>query len=176
MPLDGVVEGGAAVANSQPYIDNSLTVGAYLYHGNASIGPDSGGQEDKFTTGGGDVNVSYDRLNVFGGVGIRHDENPYLGTTGVSANTSTWFGEADFVLFPWLLPGVRFESWKSEFIADPNTNEIGTYTENQFVPGVVALVRPNVKMTLRTTLEKFDSRGDTKYDFGEFILGLTVGI
>ena len=51
-----------------------------------------------------------------------------------------------------------------------------SYTDNQFVPGIVALVRPNVKATLRTTIEKFDSRADTKFDFGQFILGLAVGI
>jgi hypothetical protein len=176
LPLDGVVENGAPVNNAQPYIDNSLTLGAFIYHGNAAMENDVASQENKFTTAGGDVNMSYDRLNVFGGVGVRHDEQPFLGTAGVSANTTTWFGEADVVLFPWLLPGVRYESWKSEAIVDPNTNEVGSYTDGQFVPGVVALVRPNVKMTLRTTIEKFDSRGDTKYDFGQFILALAVGI
>ncbi len=176
LPLDGVVEGGTAVANSQPYIDNSVTLGAFIYHGNASIGPDDAQQTNKFTTVGGDVNASMDRFNVFGGIGVRHDENPFLGTTGVSANTTVCFAEADVTVFPWLLPGVRFESWKSEAIIDPITNETGSYTDNQIVPGIVALVRPNVKMTLRTSLEKFDSRGDTKFDFGQFTLGLTVGM
>jgi hypothetical protein len=200
LPLDGVVEGGATPNNAQPYIDNSLTIGTFIYHGRASIG---GGEvtspatvdtttsppqvidgvasslptfDNDFTMVGGDVNASYDRLNLFGGVGVRRDEHPFLDpmSTGLSAKTTVWFTELDVVAFPWLLPGLRYESWNSES-ADGAGGTL-TYSDQQFVPGVVALVRPNVKMTLRTTIEKFDSRGDTKFDFGQFILGLAVGI
>jgi hypothetical protein len=175
LPLDGVTEGGPALNNTQPYIDNSFTVGAFVYHGSASLGPDSMSQTNKFTMAGGDLNVYYDRLNIFGGVGIRHDEQPFLGTSGQSANTTVWFSELDVVVFPWLLPGLRFESWNSHNI-DPTSGDVVSYTDNQFVPGIVALVRPNVKMTLRTTIEKFDSRADTKFDFGQVGLGLSIGI
>jgi len=174
LPLDGVTEGGPAMNNAKPYIDNSFTIGTFVYHGSANLGP-NGEQGNKFTMGGGDLNMYYDRMNLFGGVGVRHDEQPFLGTTGISANTTVWFGELDVVAFPWLLPGVRYESWKSNAL-DPNGVDLVPYTDAQFVPGVVALVRPNVKMTLQTTIEKFDSRGDTKFDFGQFILGLAVGI
>ena len=174
LPLDGVTEGGPAINNSKPYIDNSVTFGAFVYHGNGNIGTD-GEQGDLFTMGGGDVNLSYDRANLFGGVGIRHDEQPFSETPGVSANTTVWFTELDVVAFPWLLPGVRYESWNSNAL-DPNGVDLVPYTDAQFVPGVVALVRPNVKLTLQTTIEKFDSRGDTKFDFGQFIFSLAVGI
>jgi len=174
LPLDGVTEGGPAMSNTKPYIDNSFTVGAFVYHGNGNLGT-NGEQGNLFTMGGGDVNLYYDRTNLFGGVGIRHDEQPFLGVTGISANTTVWFGELDVVAFPWLLPGLRFESWKSENF-DQGANDVVSYTDNQFVPGIVALVRPNVKISLQTTIENFESRGDTKYDFGQFIFGLAVGI
>ena len=175
LPLNGITEGGPALNNPQPYIDNSLTLGAFVYHGGASLGSEPATQGNTFTMGGGDVNAYCDRFNLFGGVGIRHDENPFLGTPGQSANTTVWFGELDLVAFPWLLPGVRFEQWKSEAL-DPVSGGVAPYTDAQFVPGIVALVRPNVKMTLRTTIEKFESRGDTKYDIGQVSLGLALGI
>ena len=175
LPLDGITEGGPALNNPQPYIDNSLTLGGFIYHGNAQIGPDTSPQANGYTMAGGDVNAYYDRFNIFGGVGIRHDENPFLGTLGKSANTTVWFTELDVVAYPWLLPGIRFESWNSNTL-DQNSGNLVSYSDYQFVPGIVALIRPNVKMTLSTSIEKFDSRGDTKFDFGEVILGMAVGI
>src|ERR1041385_2344825 len=175
MPLDGVTSGGPAINNPQPYIDNSLTLGAFIYHGNASLGTEPSTQGNQFTMGGGDVNAYWDRLNLFGGAGIRHDENPLDGNPGISANTTVWFTELDVVAFPWLLPGLRFEQWKSEAF-DAGSGGVASYTDGEFVPGVVALIRPNLKMTLRTTIEKFDSRGDSKYDIGQVSLGLALGI
>ncbi len=174
LPLDGVTEGGPAINNSQPYIDNSLTLGAFVYRGNASLGSDPTTQENQFTMGGGDVNAYYDRFNLFGGVGVRHDEHPFLGSPTQSANSTVWFTELDVVIFPWLLPGVRYENWAGHSLA--LSGDVTPYTDQQFVPGIVALVRPNVKFTLRTSIEKFDSRGDDKFYFGLASLGLAIGI
>lgn len=177
LPLDGVTEGGPALNNPQPYIDNSITLGTFAYHGIASLGEEPTTQGNGFTMAGGDINAYCDRFNLFGGVGIRHDEQPFLGTLGQSANTTVWFAEMDIVAFPWLLPGIRYESWKSESLdPDPQVTDLVQYTNSQFVPGIVALVRPNVKLTLRTTIEKFESRSDSKYDIGQVSLGLAVGI
>lgn len=174
MPLDGVVEGGPVINNPQPYMDNSLTLGAFLYHGTATLGSSSGFQDNRFTMGGGDVNAYYDRFNLFGGVGIRHDESPFLGDPlNQSANTKVWFGELDFVAYPWLLPGIRIESWNSERI-DGGTGLTGSFTDQQIVPGVVALVRANVKMTLRTMFTK--PEGADKFDFDQVMMLMAIGI
>ncbi len=176
LPYDGVTEGGPSVSNSQPYIDNSLQVGAFIYHGNALIGTDPDFQENQFSMGGADANLFVDRFNFFGGVGIRHDEHPFVGSTEQSANTTVWFTELDVVVYPWLLPTLRFESWNSHVLDPLGSGSLVAYTDNQFVPGIVALVRPNVKLTLRTSIEKFDSRADSKYDFGQASLSMAVGI
>ena len=174
LPLDGVIKGGSALNNSQPYIDNSLTVGAFVYGGTASLEEESMVQDNKFTVFGGDFNAFYDRLNLLGGIGIRHDDKPFLGSEQ-SANTTTWFSELDIVAYPWLLPGIRFESWNSHRI-DPNTGELGSYKDQQFIPGIIALVRPNVKIALRASLARLESNGDTKFEPGQVMLMLVVGI
>ena len=63
-------KGAAAEQATKPYIDNSLTIGAFGYWGKASLGPDPAGltPDNKFGMVGGDVNVFYDRFNLFGGV------------------------------------------------------------------------------------------------------------
>ena len=174
LPLDGVIEGGAAPNNPQPYIDNSFTVGTFVYRGNAALGTDSIAQPNSFTMAGGDVNLYYDRFNLFGGVGVRHDEHPFLGVTEPSANTTVWFTELDVVLFPWLLPELRYENWNSHQPAAGSAT--ASYIDQQFVPGIMALVRPNVKMTLSTAIQKFDSRSDSKFQFDVVSLAMEVGI
>jgi hypothetical protein len=150
-------------------------VGAFVYHGNAlpfdSLG-DS--QPDPFTMGGGDVNIYYDRFNLFGGLGVRHDEQPFVGALNLGANTTTWFTELDVDVYPWLLPGVRYESWGSHTLATGTSTT--PYTDAEFVPGVVFLLRPNVKLTLQTDIEKFDSRGDTGYNFDTVSLEMNIVI
>jgi hypothetical protein len=155
LPLDGVVENGSAQDNSQPYIDNSLTLGAFGYEGNAVIGPDSASQTNTFTMFGGDFNAWIDRFNLFGGVGLRTDDQPFVGVLNQNAKTTVWFAELDVVAYPWLLPGVRVESWKSQMI-DPASGNVTDYSDMQIVPGITFLVRPNVKFNLRTSLGKFD--------------------
>ncbi len=174
LPLDGVTEGGSAQNNAQPYIDNSLTLGAYVYHGSASIGPDFALQGNDFTMAGGDVNAYYDRFNLFGGVGIRHDEHPFLDapSVGLGANTTVWFTELDVDAFPWLLPGIRYESWNSEL--PDGLGGKSSFTDQEFVPGIVGLIRPNVKVTLRTVIAK--PHDADKFDIGQVSLALALGI
>ncbi len=174
LPLDGVPDSSYKMDMTQPFVDNSLTIGAFVYSGKAVIGPDSASQANSFTMMGGDINAWYGRANVFGGVGIRKDDQPFVGTTGVSANTTVMFAEVDYVVFPWLLPGIRYESWTSQTLNADNTTS--SYTDAQIVPGVVFLVRPNVKMTVRAALTKFDSNNDTAFQPGQVQFLMAVGI
>ena len=158
LPLDGIVEGGGSQGASQPFIDNSFTVGAFAYGGQAML--DSGGisQLNNFTLFGGDYNAFYGRFNLFGGVQLRKDDNPFLMLSGLSAKSTVWFSELDVTVFPWLLPGVRYEVWNGQGL-DAN-NALVSFTDSQIVPGVVFLVRPNLKMTVRAAFAKLNTGAD----------------
>ena len=188
LPLDGVVEGGAAPNNTKPYIDNSITFGAFAYLGDAIIQPDSlaGLPKNNFSVIGGDVNASYDRYNLFGGIAVRKDDAPIIGMNK-AVNTRTWFAELDVTVFPWLLPGVRYESWNSSTPDPANPGALVSYADAQIVPGVVALVRPNVKMTLRAKFSKMGANGadvngnpifqpGSSFQAGQVQLLMTIGI
>lgn len=178
LPLDGVVEGSSPQSNTKPYVDNSLTIGAFGYWGKAALGPDSTGLTPDNTFGmvGGDINVFYDRFNLFGGALIRHDGQPYLNGAGLGINSTVWFTELDVTVFPWLLPGIRYESWQSEAPDQSNPGQTVSYTDSQIVPGVIFLVRPNVKLTLRASFAKQFGNGDTKLQPGQVAAMMTIGI
>ena len=191
LPLDGVTTGGPNLNNLQPYIDNSFTIGAFAYKGNAVIGldtsvglliPDStrimADQINNFSVFGGDVNIWFDRFNLFGGLSMRTDDNPFLEAPNLSAKTTSTFAELDIVAYPWLLPGIRFETWKSERAIDDPANPgkaiASSYSDVQIVPGIVFLLRPNVKMTLRSSFIKAD--GDSKFQMGQAAFLISLGI
>lgn len=178
LPLDGVIEGSTPESNTKPYVDNSLTIGAFGYWGKAALGPDSTGltPENTFGMVGGDVNIFYDRCNLFGGVLVRHDGQPYLSGAGVGINSTVWFAELDVTVFPWLLPGIRYESWTGEAPDQANPGQTVSYTDGQIVPGVMFLVRPNMKITLRASFAKQFANGDTKLQPGQVAAMLTLGI
>jgi hypothetical protein len=188
LPLDGVVEGGSAANNTKPYIDNSITFGALAYLGTAVIQPDSlpGLPMNNFKVFGGDFNAFYDRYNLFGGLTVRNDDAPIIGMNK-SVSTTTWFAELDVTVYPWLLPGIRFESWSSSAPDPENPGALISYTDSQIVPGIIALVRPNLKMTLRARFSKMaanstDGNGNpiflagSSYQAGQVQLLMTIGI
>ena len=130
-------EGEGSQGASQPFIDNSLTVGAFAYAGEAAL--DVGGvpQQNNFTLFGGDYNAFYGRLNLFGGLQLRKDDDPFLTLSGISAKSTVYFSELDVTVFPWLLPGVRYEVWNGQGL-DEN-NAVVSFTDSQIVPGIVFL-------------------------------------
>jgi hypothetical protein len=158
LPLDGVVEGTSSQGASEPFIDNSLTLGAFAYAGEAML--DAGGtpQQNSFTLFGGDYNAFYGRFNLFGGLQLRKDDDPFITMAGTSATSTVWFSELDVTVFPWLLPGVRYEVWDGKGL-DANS-QLASFTDSQIVPGVVVLVRANLKFTLRASFAKMNTAAD----------------
>jgi hypothetical protein len=159
MPLDGVVEGGGSQGASQPFIDNSFTVGAFAYGGEALLAAGGIEQENNYMLYGADYNAFYGRCNLFGGVQLRKDDNPFLTLSGLSAKSTVLFSELDVTVFPWLLPGLRYEVWDGQGLNA--SNAVTSFTDSQIVPGVVFLVRPNLKMTLRASFAKLNTGADS---------------
>lgn len=158
LPLDGVVQGGGSQGASEPFIDNSLTLGAFAYAGEAVLNAGGTPQNNNFMLYGGDFNAWYGRCNLFGGLQLRKDDSPFLTMAGTSATSTVWFSELDVTVFPWLLPGVRYEVWNGQGL-DGN-GQVVSFTDSQIVPGIAALVRPNLKMTLRASFAKMNTAAD----------------
>ncbi|RMD99959.1 MAG: hypothetical protein D6814_04585 [Calditrichaeota bacterium] len=159
--LDGIRE-AASAGPTQPWQDNSIRFDAFYYNGRATL---TGGQKDNFSQFGGSVDLYYNRLNLSGLVAVQNDDKPVVGETfdGTGTHIMT---EATYVLYPWLLPTVRYEWFKAEL--GPNSD-----TSQRFVPGLIALIRANVKLQLNAEIEK--EAGEGEFEFGEVELGLIFG-
>jgi hypothetical protein len=124
---------GQASNQSEFYIDNSLRFGAFVYKGTAN--PDS--TRDKFSVIGGDIDWWYKRINMT--AVVLQMKSKYLGT---NRNSLAWFVESNYVIYPWLIGRARYES------TDPDTNDNSNQVENNILPGIVVMLRANVKFSL----------------------------
>jgi hypothetical protein len=136
---------GQASEQSAFYIDNSLRFGVFGYSGTA--GPDS--TTDKFSVIGGDIDWWYQRLNVI--AEVLQMKSKYL-----SANRTSlaYFIEGNYVIYPWLIGHARYE------YTDPDTSDNTNQVANNILPGIVVMLRANVKLTLEYLRPLDKSRED----------------
>jgi hypothetical protein len=117
------------------YAEKSVAVGTFGYRGKGITRAFGVPMENQFTRSGFKVDAYYDNLNVYGAVSIGkdnvHDVVPH------SVNASAFYVEADYMLFPWMMPTARFE--KTNF-------SDGKRNVRQMIPSLVMSVRANVRV------------------------------
>lgn len=160
--LDGIKE-NMSEGPSQPWQDNSIRFDAFYYNGRATL---TGGQKDDFSQFGASMDLYMNRLNVSALLAVQNDDRPVVGQAFDGTGTHV-MAEATYVLYPWLLPNLRYERFKAELGSS-------SITEQRFVPGLVALIRANVKAVLSAEIEKEATEGE--FEFGEIELALVFGI
>lgn len=170
MRLNGVVPTGApaVTAASQPWQDNSIAIGGFMYKGTATLADTV--KNDEFTMLGGDVNIWYDRLNVISAFAIQSDNRPIVATPTVKSSLTSFMVEASYIVYPWFVPLARFENSKVKDAAISSTKIISAL---QF------LVRANVRCALEFNFESEPLSTDpkkTELKFSEFALGVTFGL
>lgn len=161
----------AVMGASQPWQDNSVVIGGFVYKGTATL--DGSGMSlpnvnDDFTTIGGDVNIWYDRLNVIAAYTRQKDNRPMVAVIGSSSLTNL-MAEASYIIYPWFIPLARYENSKAK--GDPNA---GT----KIITAIQFLVRANVRVALEFNFA--NDPGATvdpkKMEFEEFAIGVTLGL
>ncbi|MFI5299072.1 MAG: hypothetical protein ACHREM_13330 [Polyangiales bacterium] len=177
MSLDGEGAHGVNVQDpNKPWAETSVTIDAFGYHGKymfdagtavpTGSGTPAFGQTDTITVVGGNLRVSLGSLLVaVGGQYEKHSQpftgQPYQapaadGSTGeafgvpdnTSASAITQFNEIDYVVFPWLVPGVRTEYTTA-------TRSGGdTVSMLRVIPGVAIGLRQNIRLILTADIEQ----------------------
>jgi hypothetical protein len=160
LQLDGIRE-VTVEGPSQPWQDNSVRLDAFFYSGRATL---SAGQKDDFTQIGGSLDAYYNRLNLSALVAVQNNDRPVVGASFDGTGTHFMI-EGTYLLYPWLLPNLRYERFRAT-LGDESQ------TEQRFVPGVVALIRANVKALVTTEIAKSPG-GD--FDLGEIEFALVFG-
>lgn len=149
MGLDG--DTGGQAAPDKNWRDDSVRVGVFAYRGdgnnvNFAFPPDAALtniQDVHFLRTGVYASVFYQDLNVFGVYLHGSDSLSVFDAatgallTAVEPDYHAWFTQADYVVYPWLQAGFRYETVTP---ADPAVPSLRTAVAN-----VSALVRANVK-------------------------------
>ena len=109
--------------------DDSLRVGVFVFR--SYLGPEA----STFDRYGLDARWNWKDLAL--GAGYLRGDNKEA-----SEKKNTWFAEAEYFVYPWLLPYVRFEQV---------TSDAGDAGQGRVVVGSVLLARANVKFNLEGT-------------------------
>jgi hypothetical protein len=175
--LDGEGKYGPNVPDPRkPWAEKSVTLDLFAYHGLTRADNGTGAvsgvatptlQNDRFNAVGAVVHAQLDSLVAMAGVQVESHDAPYPGTAATLAPNGTVFpgapdlthgtailqyDELDYVVWPWLVPGVRVEYTRATV-----ENTAATPYDNaellRVIPGVAILVRPNIRVILTGDLE-----------------------
>jgi hypothetical protein len=128
--------------------DDSFIASVFAYDGAALItptgGPDSTNRFWRLGVGG---KWFYSSFAVGGGYVFGKDDDPYGTVSSGSVDSRSWFLETEYVVYPWLIPSLRYETL---VLGLPNNVAGLQSAQNQerFVASITALVRANVKVVL----------------------------
>jgi len=102
--------GDVASQTGENWVDNSFQIGLFGYKGaKKTVGYDIPPVLDFYRIGS-DFNLNFRNLNLFGGFITGMDELIEITDLTVgTADYSLYFAEADYILFPWVIPIIRYE-------------------------------------------------------------------
>jgi hypothetical protein len=150
-------EQGSAVPDAaRPWAETALTLSGYFYHSSSrfSIGDPASTSDmplpdltfdDNANVVGGQVRAQWMSLELDAGVSFEAHDHP--GAADGKANVLTQWDELSYVVFPWLVPAVRFEY--THVAPDGGT----AVNDTRIAIGAAALVRPNLKLVVTGQLE-----------------------
>ncbi|HZZ84987.1 MAG TPA: hypothetical protein VFE30_10655 [Anaeromyxobacteraceae bacterium] len=149
MRLDG--EGAIGPQDPlRPWAENALTVHGFVYHSNerfSTPGTTAGtaASNDVGLTIGGGARAQLGSLELNLGF---YDQSHNRGTDALGNVTAdVLYGEATYVLFPWMVPGLRVESMWLKPEGGTRVNDV------HLMPGIAFLVRTNLKLILAGNIE-----------------------
>ncbi len=178
--LDGEGKYGPNVPDPRkPWAEKSITIDLFAYHGLHAARQRHGhdrGHRDADAAGrqvqrrwARSIHGQLDSLVAHGRRAGRaatiepyqvsdHDECDRQTVAGpadfTGATALVGYGEIDYVVWPWFVPGVRVEYTRASI--EPSSNPGGSSAASllRVIPGVAMLVRPNIKVVLTGDIER----------------------
>ena len=126
-------EGGLNTTPAGYWRDDSIRFGGFYYV--THTGPDG----VKWDRVGADARASYKDLQVGVGYITGKNDDP---ATPEPEKKNVWFAEAEYFVFPWMQPYVRYEQVTS------NLHDADHGDKSRFIVGAALLARANVKFNL----------------------------
>jgi len=140
--LDG--ESGAVAQAGKPGAEDALTIDLVGAH-SASQGSD--GSVDTALALGGSLRARVRRLEL--DAGLRRESHDDVDGAGLSALVLGQYDELSWRLLPWLVPALR-----ADLTMVQPADGSGSLSDLRLTPGVAALVRANLKLTLAGSVER----------------------
>ena len=100
-------------------------------------------QEDRFVVAGGDINAHLGDLLLIAAYSLGGNSHPSLADPTYAPTTHHWMAQLDYVIFPWLVPGVRAEQ-----------NYVDGHARTRLIGQVYALVRANIRTSVTAIFEQ----------------------
>ena len=127
----------------------ALVVEQFGYFGSE---PTSGGREDRHLALGGALRLQRGPLDLGAGYMWARDDDPWAaGSAGTFASV---FGKAEYLARPWVIGSLKAERLRVRPAAEVTAKgyTAGTGEQARVLPGVVLLVRPNVRLVVEGEL------------------------
>ncbi len=145
------------------WVDNAVEISAFGYSGTANV---TGGEEEDFTRAGISGRWTWKNLDLFGGYIVGENDDPWGTDSTEDADSQTWFVQGEYVIYPWLIGLLRYESLEvdrpSSFASIPGWKDAD---RSRFVPALIIQARANVKITLEGVIyDDFDDGDDDSPD------------
>ena len=150
MRLDG--EGGGQTS-SNAWAETAVTMDLFGYHSEAYFNNEVGGLSfDTTLAVGGVVRAQLESFVLSAGV-IYQDHN-HPDSSGAPVSAITPFGEASYVVFPWLIPALRVEYTQLNAANDPAFTGSTSPGLTRVLPAVNFVVRPNIVVKVVADIER----------------------
>jgi hypothetical protein len=161
--LDGETTGEQDdAANPAPWREWSVQLGGFGYTGQSGLGNlATASQDDRFSMLGGDVNALLGDANLIVAYTFAHHARPYLANPTQAVDEHQVFAQLDYVVFPWLVPTVRYER-----------RILSGQASERASAAVYLLARANVRVLLLAAMGRSPGMG-FGFDGGQ--AGLSVG-
>lgn len=169
MRLDG--EGDTAGNPDKPWAENSFTADVFGYRSAshytpaAQMGTDGMGNptttarpdaDDTTWLAGANVRLQLQSFELNAGAYNEWHNSGFLDSNGNvgGGKALAFYGEASYIVFPWLVPAFRAELIQ---LSPDNATKV---SEWRLMPGIAALIRPNLKLLLTSQIEIADGMPD----------------
>jgi len=119
--------GGVGTTPSGYWRDDSVLFGGFAYRSHVGV------NADPYDRIGGDARINYKDLSVAGG--YIHGSNDQT-----EEDKDIWFGEAEYFVFPWMVPYLRYEN-----LCVKNVNN---GDQARFILGATMLLRANIRVNV----------------------------
>lgn len=152
-PTEGGAEEAITGKASGFWVDDAFEIVCSAYIGETKIGRN---EKDEFYRLGVGGRWTWQNLDISGGIIFGDNDDPYglSSTKGVDSRAS--FIEGDYLIFPWLIAALRYESLDIDRPSDFTVSDID---KSRWVPALICQIRPNVKLVTEAFIY-------TKYDQG----------